>query len=146
MRKNPSSVPQTLELFQGYVVPLHYSARSRETMAQIKNAAPRVSICLMRSFTVMVECCRTGLIKKKNTTARETPPKDWTFLQWYSVSNNTHTTREQRCSPSPSHSNRSINDEHRRASSRSTYDRADLENYECKEVRELDIRAPACMR
>lgn len=75
MRQKPSNVPQTLELDQAYVVPPHCSARSKQTMAEIKKTAPRMSICLIRSFLLIWEYRRAGLVKKKNTTARETPPK-----------------------------------------------------------------------
>lgn len=74
MRKKPSNVPQTLELLHSYVNPPHCSASSNDTIAQMRNTAPAISMCFRRSLTGRWLYCRSGFEKKKNTTARDTAP------------------------------------------------------------------------
>lgn len=74
IRPKPNNEPQTFELPQVYVKPPHCNASNKETMAQIRNIAPAISMFFSLSLTVKWLYCRSGFVKKKNTTASETAP------------------------------------------------------------------------
>jgi hypothetical protein len=73
-RPKPRRQPHTLGFDQGYVVPPHWRARRRQTMAQIKKKAPRRSICAIFSLSVRLLCLRSGFLKKQKTAAMATAP------------------------------------------------------------------------
>lgn len=73
-RPNPIRQPKTLESLHGYTLPPHCKASKRQTMAQMRKKAPRISICAIFSLTVMAFCFLSGFLKKKKTVNKAMPP------------------------------------------------------------------------
>jgi hypothetical protein len=65
----PSKHPHTLEFFHGYVDPPHCSAKSKQTIEQMRKSAPSRSISKIFCFKVNPEDLRLGGLKKRKTTA-----------------------------------------------------------------------------
>lgn len=75
VRPKPIIQPYTLESLQGYTVPPHCNASKRQTRAQMRKKAPRISICAIFSRVVMVFCFLSGFLKKKKTVNKAIAPK-----------------------------------------------------------------------
>lgn len=65
MRPKPMRQPYTLESLHGYTLPPHCKASKRQTMAQMRKKAPKISICAIFSRVVRVFCFLSGFLKKK---------------------------------------------------------------------------------
>jgi hypothetical protein len=73
-RQKPNKQPQTLLSFHGYVIPPHWRARRRQTIAPIRNVAPTRSISLIFCLKLMWLKSRFGLLKKPATVMIVRPP------------------------------------------------------------------------
>jgi hypothetical protein len=73
-RPNPMRQPQTFESDQGYKLPPHCKASSKQTIEQIKNRAPKRSISKIFCLVVMVLSFRFGGLKKSPTAAIDMAP------------------------------------------------------------------------
>ena len=72
----PMIHPQIFESFQGYVLPPHCNARSRQIIAQTKKNAPRRSISSIFCLSVKLLTFLFGFLKNTKTVAKDTPPKN----------------------------------------------------------------------
>jgi hypothetical protein len=73
-KPNPRMQPQTFESDQGYTLPPHCKASSKQTIEQIKNRAPKRSISKIFCLVVMVLSFRFGGLKKSPTAAIDMAP------------------------------------------------------------------------
>ena len=74
MRPKPRKSPQTFAELHGEVTPPSCKARSRQTMAPMKNVEPARSSFLIFVIRGMFADCRRGDLKNSRTAAKATPP------------------------------------------------------------------------